>query len=484
MTKNRSTTALVALLFAVAAPHVQHDAVLPRPAEFRWRGAGARAVGALVVLGVAAALALAGAPVLVFGVAALHPSVQRMKRLNGSPFEVLKQAQESYKDFLPDYGDVTQQLQKVRQAFAVPEGSPISMEMLRQADYSTSTSGVLNRIFGRGVWPQLNTQARTWDMLPKSQRSRESPLGWRAKSAFASTGKGGQAEGTVPTAVTGTYVEVSPSPKEHSTQARVSGLHQDMYQIDDAYGSLAEIQGEMMVEHAKELERALNTDIDTTAGNNVESVDRIPASSANQAAIGWTAGDEDIFGIDRSANTAFDGTQDAAATARTLTTKLVDSLFRKVIKESANPTVWHTGFDTWESLADLYEARGRFEMEAQSLAGNGKVADADAMEGVGVATFVGRLHGRPIVATDQAIADSNEISRLNLFDLSNPEGMNKPRMGMDIIRPTQVYVAGERSLQAPQVISFAGDSVLLITRAQAGCRFFKVQGQLRDTTAP
>lgn len=395
-----------------------------------------------------------------------NPHKQRMQRLRGAPIEVLKQSHASFRDFVGFYGEL-----------------PADGAAIAQADLKSDATGVLNRLFGRNLWAQLNVQAPSFGMLAKTQRSKSSPLGWRAKTAFASTGKGGQSEGTIPTAVVSTYFEVSPTPKEHSTQMRVSGMLQDLQDVDDAYGTLEEVQGELATEHAKEFERALNTDIDTTAGNNVESLPRVPASSANQATIGWTAGDEDIFGIDRSAQTWADGEQDAAATARALTTKLLDSMFRKVLKNGGQPTVWHTGYDTWEAIADLYDPRGRYEIGG-GLPGGVQVNGATAADGLAMSTFVGQLHGRPIVLTDQAVADSNELSQINLFDMSNPEGHDKPRLGMDMVRPTQFYLAGERSTRAPQTISFAGDSVLAITRGQLGCRFFKAQGQVRDTTVP
>lgn len=403
----------------------------------------------------------------------------RSRLRSNNHFSLLSQAQSSYMDFLPEYGDPVKEMAALKQAGGMIPG----LDLLRQADYKTTTSGITNRLFGRGVWAQLNTTAHVFGSLPKSQRSRTSTLGWRAKTAFADTGKGGQAEGTIPTAVVGSYTEVSPTPKEASIQMRVSGLHQDMYNIDDDYGSLNEIMGESTIEHTKTIERALTEDIDTLAGNNFESIDRVSASSANQAAIGWTAGDEDLFGIDRSANTWFNGQQDAAATARAFTTKLMDSIFRRSVNAGGDPTYWVTGYDTWEAISDLVEARGRFDMNVATARGVGQ-GDAPAAEGMQISTFVGNYQGRPIICSDRAFADSGELSRIYLHDVSNPEGMDKPRLGFDLVHPTQVFMAGERSQGSPQSIDFAGDSVLLITRGEVGCRFAAVQGQVRDTTSP
>lgn len=398
-------------------------------------------------------------------------NAKRMKRglrHGKNPDKVLHQARISARDFEPFYGD------------------PLSdLERLKQADFTTSSTGLLNRIFGNFAWSQLQDQTPTFDSLPKINLGPNTPLGWRAKTAFADTGKGGQSEGTIPTAITGTYAEVSPTPKETTTKERVSGLHQDMSAIDDTIlGAVSEIQQDTVIEHANQMERALTEDVDTTAGNNLESIDRVSADENNQSTIGYDAGDDDIFGIDRSANAWSNGQQVGAGTASGLTKGNIKQVFRQVVAERANPTYWLTGYDTWEAIDDLYDAQGRYEIGVSELSSQGQQEDAEAMEGLAVATFIGRLFGRVVIASDEVQTDSNEISRLYLHDVSNPEGASKPRMGIDVIRPTQVFVTGEKSDQNPDAIGFLGDSVVVNTRAELGCRAFHKQGQVRDRTAP
>lgn len=397
-----------------------------------------------------------------------HPSIRRMQKLTGGHASILQQARASSMDFHADYG--------VEKFLGDPK-------LLEQADYSSGTSGILNKIFGRTIFPQLNANAPVWASIPKSKRSRGSPYGWRAKTAFASTGKGGQTEGVVPTAVTSTFVEVAPTIKEHATQMRISGMQQDLTEIDDAWGALSEVHADLAMEHGKEIERALTEDIDTAAGVHSESVDRVSASSTNQAAIGWTAGDEDIFGIDRSAQTWANAAQDAAATARALTKALIKGRLTAVQKNGGDTTYIATGFEGWQALTDLFEAQGRVDIALGAVAG-GKVNDADIMEGRALNPLVSHVYGRPIVCSDQVETDSNELPRFYFHDISNPDAGDKPRLGIDLVRPTEVYVAGERSTRAPQTISFSGDSVLALTRFELGCRFFAAQGQLRDTTSP
>lgn len=497
--KPRILAALIGLLMLASAPSMHAEAVLPRPTALRYPGRRVLAMAGIALVAVSLiVLSVALHAPLVLGMAAMAPqevNLERIRSLGGArtPAQadrVVMESIRSREDFihqyrLPDGSPATlANARRFRQAVR-GSGTLGDVDWLRQADFTSAIAGLVNPIFGRFTWPQVTINSNSYLALPKSQRSSASPFGWRAKTAFASSGKGGQSEGTIPAAVTGSYTEVSPSAKEHSTQMRVSGLMQALRSIqDNAMSSVEELRVDIAIEHAREIERALQTDVDTLAGNNIESIDRATASSANQAAIGWTAGHEDIFGISRSANTWFNAIQDASATARALTTTLVDGIFRQSISRGGHPTFWLTGYDTWESLADLYQGRGRFEMGVENLKTNGKQEDAEALEGLAVTTFIGRLHGRVIVGSDLVTADANELSRLYLLDTSNPEGADKPRFGIDIIEATQVYVAGEKSTRMPQAISFAGDSVLMLTRHELGMRNSRVQAQLRDCTAP
>lgn len=394
--------------------------------------------------------------------------------LRGTPDAVLAQARASHLTLLDEESKI---LQQARQGILGPAS------LLEAADLTSATSGVLNKVFGGDyVWVQLNQRAQIADSLPSSQRSRGSPYGWRAKTAYGSSGKGGQSEGTVPTAVVGSYFEVAPSIKEHSTQIRASLLQQNLVGVDDAYGSLVSLSGELAVEHARERERAVTTDVDTLAGNNVESIDRVTASSANQAAIGWTAGDEDIYGIDRSVQTWADAQQDRAATARTLTKKLIKDRIRAVRNAGGSPTFLATGWDTWMALSTLYEPLGRVDIGVTGVPAN--VNGATMPNGLAVSQIVSHVEGLPVVASDLAFADSSELSRLYILDISNPEAADKPRLGWDIVQPTRVYRAGATAGPAPQAINFVGDSLLAVTQYELGCRFFKAQAQLGDVTAP
>lgn len=403
------------------------------------------------------------------------PAMQRLIKASSpkhrNPFAIVEQAQQTHREFFDYYGPVRSTAQ-----------GPSLLEM---ADLTSTTSGVLNKVFGgRAVWSQLNHQTQLYNALPKTRTGPGLPYAWRARTAFASTGRGGNTEGSIPTAVVGSYYEVAPTIVEHATQMRVSGLQQDLAAgPDDAYGLIADVAAELAVEHGKEFERALTLDVDTASGTSIDSVDRMTSASTNQATIGWTAGDEDFAGVDKSAQTWYNPVQVASATATTLSLKTLDQCLRDVSRNGGHTTFLAMGWDTWAAIADMVEPRGRFDVGVMPNAG-GKVNSADVPDGMAYSASINTYQGRPIICTDQAHADSNELSRIYGLDISNPDGKDKPYTGVDVLQPTQMYLAGEKSGTLPQSIGFLGDSALAVTRHQLGSRFNKAQFGYRDFTAP
>lgn len=392
---------------------------------------------------------------------------QQMSGRRLAPHAIIEQAQQTHLDLLGAYRNVA---------------SPLA-GLLEMADLTSSDTGVLNRLFGGSmVWSQLNENTPAFGALPKTTMRPGVHMGWRAKTAFASTGKGGQTEGTVPTAVESTYAEITPTPKEHTTQMRVSGMQQALVGAgEDAYGALVDIQSELAVEHSKEIERALTEDIDTVAGNNVESYDRLAASSANQATVGWTAGDEDFNGVDRSANTWFNGQQSVAASDRALTLKLIDGVLKDQRDAGGSPVYMLTHASTVEAITDLIEPKARYDFAATSLQ-TARQGEAEGIDGHSVNPMVSHYRGLPILESDQVQEDG--IGRIYIQDITNPAGKSKPRAGFDVLTPTRVYAAGETTGTPPQAISFVGDSLLAVTRGELVTQFGAAQGQLRDLSAP
>lgn len=392
----------------------------------------------------------------------------------GKPHQIWQRARETYKTHHDHYGE----LDTVEQA----DIGEVSLLEMAAGDIDTSVSGVLNKLFGgRTVWGQLNVSSFAYGSLPKVDPTTVRPPGWRAKTAFADTGKGGNAEGTIPSRVRASYFEVEPTIKEHATHMGVSGLQQDLVEIEDAYGALADIQQELGEEHLKQHERAITEDIDTTSGNNIESLDRVTGAESLVASHGLTAGDADIHNIDRSAESWADAhVDDNGNTNRNLSLSLIDDAIQNVRQNGGNTTFYVTGWDTWKELSSLVGDQGRFDMQVADLV-TSSVNDADVPEGLSISTFINHYQGRPVVPSDQVQTDG--IGRIYGLDISNPEGKPSPRLGVEVLRPTTTFTAGERTGGSPQALDFLGDTALAVTRHEVVCRFFAAQFQIRDLKA-
>ena len=92
------------------------------------------------------------------------------------------------------------------------------------------------------------------------------------------------------------------------------------------------------------INRMLLQDTDTLASNSFESLDRITISSAAATALGYTALDEDIFGITRSTSAWSDGAiSHNSGTDRDLALALIDDRFKAVWTAGGQPKVILTG---------------------------------------------------------------------------------------------------------------------------------------------
>lgn len=407
-------------------------------------------------------------------------SSKRMRQLQSqSPVRILQQARSSYLDFFHE------SMENQPDGYGPTEQADTGKNLLEMADLTSGTSGIFNQVFGgETIWTNLNTNSNLFGAIPKSRRTGQSPYGWRAKTAFATTGRGGQSEGSVPTAAIGSYAEVAPDMKETAFKMQVSGMQQDLVDIDDAYGRLSAVRGEVETEHRKQFERALTLDTDTTTTDDVESIDRVTSSSSNAGTLYSAASDADVFGIDRSANTWANAQQNENGdTNRAFTLSTVNTNIRNVRSNGGNPTFLVTGWDTWEEFEKKTSDRGRHDIGVNNLSTE-SVNESDTPEGKAVSTFVNTYQSLPIIVSNEVATDG--ISRIYTLDVSNPEGADKPRLGMDVVRPTRVFTAGEMSDDNPLQLQnggYMGDEILAHTRAQLGCRFFSAQGQIIDLKA-
>ena len=132
-------------------------------------------------------------------------------------------------------------------------------------------------------------------------------------------------------------------------------------------------------------------DVGTVAGNNFESIDRVCSSQSEESAL-LDAGDADIYGLDRSASTAYDAyVSHNSGTDRALTSAMMRTAILTIQQNSGKrPNVILTGYDTYEDIIALYESQTRYLTDARiSISVNGVQTQAGADVGLVVQAVLG-----------------------------------------------------------------------------------------------
>lgn len=342
----------------------------------------------------------------------------------------------------------------------------------------TTTTGVYQAVFGAKAWFQLNNEVNAWGMLPKFVHRHS---GHRVITARADTlGSIGRAEAAaLPDSVKPTYATFTAKPKTVAQVFEVSEVQEYLAGVeDDATGTLADLRAHFASEVAEHINAMLLGDAGTTAGNNMESMDRVVSANSEVALV--DANDLDIFGLDRDAAAAW---HDAyvnhnSGTDRVLTDTLVRTLIQNTINNGANPAgqSFLTGHDTAAAIDGLYSTQVRYALGQMRVSASVNGVKARG-EGDNAGMSVSSLYGRPIIVSKSVVQDT--ISRLYLLDTSDPEGGGLPRLGVSVAKPMQYFESGINS-GTPFGVSKFADKGLYRFMGELFCRHFKAQGKIRD----
>ncbi len=344
----------------------------------------------------------------------------------------------------------------------------------------STTTGVYNALYGAKCWVQLNLAANLWGVLAKKPWLRS---GWRVITARASaTVIGGVAEdGVIPDTIKPTFAELSTKPKTVAHTFHTSEVMQFLGTVDDSLEDvMATLREYIAKEHAEHINKMLNTQNGTLAGNNIESIDRVLGSysevstltdSANAA---YTAGDVDLYGsdvIDRDTGTGYaDAYVNGATADRPLTLTLIDTVFQNVWTNGGNPQVITTGYDTLMKIQQLLQANQRFvDTKKVSPSVNGIVG----VDGIEAGFIVATYNGVPIIPDKNTVQDTSALSRMNFLDTNY--------VWMEVAKPTQYFETGIISGD-PWAINSLGQEGMYRTLGEIKCMFFGAQGKLRDVT--
>ena len=359
-------------------------------------------------------------------------------------------------------------------------------ELLKaDAPMLSTTAGTYQAIYGRKVWSQLNQEFNAFSILPKKPWDRS---GWRVVTARPDSTKGGgiAENGTLPETTKPVFQHIAAKPKTIAHTFDMSEVAIFLNDKDDGLGDIRSVlKEEMGKHHAEEINKMLLQDVDTPAGNDYESLDRVTASSTmdstgtGHAAAGPTgnsahvsnAADLDIYSIDRSENSWSNaevncGSDRASGNRRTLSLDHLDTLFQQTWERGGNPKVILTGYDTLMRLQQLLQSQQRFMEEKRVTPTYNGVKGVPGREaGFIVATY----NGVPIIPSKDVTKDG--LSRMYFLDTDY--------LYFSTAIPTQYFESGIETGD-PFAINRLGQEGMYRSMGELWTTFFGGQGSIRD----
>jgi len=338
----------------------------------------------------------------------------------------------------------------------------------------STTAGTYQAIYGRKVWSQLNQEFNAFSILPKKPWERS---GWRiitAKPDF--TVGGGLAENaTLPDTTKPDFLHVAAKPKTIGHSFDLSEVSMFLSDKDDGLGDVRQVlKEEMGKHHADHINRMLTVDLDTPAGNDLESLDRITSDPDKMIiATGHvsTMTDHDLYSITRDGGSDFhsaevDCDETQTAVNRNLSLNQLDGLFQQIWVRGGNPKVILTGYDTLMRVQQLLQSQQRF-MESKRVTPtyNGVKGVPGLEAGFIVATY----NGVPLIPSKDVTADG--IGRIYYFDTDY--------LWFQTAIPTQYFVSGIETGD-PFAINRLGQEGLYRTMGEVWDSFFGAGGSIRD----
>ncbi|MAA64941.1 MAG: hypothetical protein CL581_09225 [Alteromonadaceae bacterium] len=337
----------------------------------------------------------------------------------------------------------------------------------------SSTAGTYQAIYGRKVWSQLNQEFNAFSILPKKPWERS---GWRILTERASFTKGGgiAENGVLPDTSRPEFLHVAAKPKTVAHTFDLSEVSMFLSDKDDGMGDVRQVlKEEMGKHHAEHINRMLLQDIDTPAGNDFESLDRL-VSDPDKMTIGTAhvsaTTDHDIYSITRDGSAAFHSAEvDVASSNRNLSLNQMDGLFQQLWTRGGNPKVMLTGYDTLMRVQQLLQSQQRF-MDSKRITPtyNGVKGVPGLEAGFIVATY----NGVPMIPTkDMPDEGASSLSRIYYLDTDY--------LWFQTAIPTQYYESGIETGD-PFAINRLGQEGLYRTMGELWCSFFGASGSIRD----
>jgi len=339
----------------------------------------------------------------------------------------------------------------------------------------STTAGTYQAIYGRKVWSQLNQEFNAFSILPKKPWERS---GWRIITAKPSFDVGGglAENATLPDTTKPDFLHVAAKPKTIGHSFDLSEVSMFLSDKDDGLGDVRQVlKEEMGKHHADHINKMLTVDVETTAGNDFESLDRITSDpDAMTTGTGHVSAttDHDLYSITRDGSSDFHSAEvdvsAAANTNRNLSLNQLDGLFQQIWVRGGNPKVMLTGYDTLMRVQQLLQSQQRF-MESKRVTPtyNGVKGVPGLEAGFIVATY----NGVPLIPSKDIVTDTSGISRIYYFDTDY--------LWFQTAIPTQYFESGIETGD-PFAINRLGQEGLYRTMGEVWDSFFGAGGSIRD----
>jgi hypothetical protein len=336
----------------------------------------------------------------------------------------------------------------------------------------STTAGTYQAIYGRKVWSQLNQEFNAFSILPKKPWEKS---GWRIITSKASFTKGGGVaeNASLPDTTKPEFLHVAAKPKTVAHTFDLSEVAMFLSDKDDGMGDVRQVlKEEMGKHHADHINRMMTGDVDTTAGNDFESLDRVTSTPDVMNGAGWrdAATDRDMYSITRDGSADFHNAEvscsaDGTAT-RALSLDHLDTIFQQVWTRGGNPKVMLTGYDTLMNIQQLLQSQQRF-METKRVTPS--YSGVKGVPGMEAGFIVATYNGVPIIPSKDIVADGS--SRIYYLDTDY--------LWFQTAIPTQYFESGIETGD-PFAINRLGQEGLYRTMGELWCSFFGAQGSIRD----
>jgi hypothetical protein len=383
-----------------------------------------------------------------------------------------------------NYVRTVQDMERYYYGGAAQTGYTYSSGDILKADspLMSTTAGTYQAVYGRKVWSQLNQEFNAFSILPKKPWERS---GWRILTERASFEKGGgiAENGTLPDTSRPEFLHVAAKPKTIAHTFDLSEVSMFLSDKDDGMGDVRQVlKEEMGKHHAEHVNLMLLADVDTPAGNDFESLDRLttdPTKMNTTSNLVSNATDHDIYSIARTGTAAFhsaevdvgsDGT--GAAANRNLSLNQLDGLFQQIWTRGGNTKVMLTGYDTLTRVQQLLQSQQRF-MDSKRVTPT--FSGVKGVPGIEAGFIVATYNGVPIIPTKDMPDDTNTAAG----SLSRIYYLDTDYLWFQTAIPTQYFESGIETGD-PFAINRLGQEGLYRTMGELWCSFFGASGSIRN----